>query len=61
MICSMENTQSPPAQPAPADPGQALAQQQIRLLTRLAEMAMEQAEAMHAEIMDPPGDRKSVV
>ena len=50
----MANTQSPHTQPGPADPGQALAQQQIRLLTRLAEMAMEQAEAMHAEIMDPP-------
>ncbi|MGO4727404.1 MULTISPECIES: hypothetical protein [unclassified Inquilinus] len=49
----MTNTHSPP-QPGPADPGQVLAQQQIRLLTRLAEMAMEQAEAMHAEIMDPP-------
>jgi hypothetical protein len=49
----MENTHTPP-QPGPADPGQILAQQQIRLLTRLAEMVMEQAEAMHAEIMDPP-------
>src|SRR3954451_4219509 len=54
MICSMTNTHSTPTPPAPADPGQVLAQQQIRILGRLAEMAMEQAEAMHAEIMDPP-------
>ncbi|MDR6290186.1 hypothetical protein E9232_002707 [Inquilinus ginsengisoli] len=50
----MTHTHSSPTRPAPADPGQVLAQQQIRILGRLAEMAMEQAEAMHAEIMDPP-------
>jgi hypothetical protein len=56
MICSMSiaPTTSTPAEPA--DPGRALALRQVQRLERLAEMAMEQAEAIHAEVMDPAPD-----
>jgi hypothetical protein len=40
-----------PTPAEPADPGRALALRQVQRLDRLAEMAMEQAEAMHAEVM----------
>jgi hypothetical protein len=45
-----------PTPTEPADPGRALALKQIQRLDRLAEMAMEQAEAIHAEVMDPVPD-----
>jgi hypothetical protein len=45
-----------PTPTEPADPGRALALKQIQRLDRLAEMAMEQAEAMHVEVMTPVPD-----
>ena len=47
---------SSPKPAEPADPSRALALKQIQRLDRLADMAMEQAEAMHAEVMDPVPD-----
>ena len=49
MFMSIAPTSPTPAEPA--DPGRALALKQIQRLDRLADMAMEQAEAMHAEVM----------
>jgi hypothetical protein len=56
MICSMNIAPTPPTPAEPADPGRALALKQVQRLDRLAEMAMEQAEAIHAEVMDPVPD-----
>ena len=52
----MNITPTPSTPNEPADPGRALALRQVQRLERLAEMAMEQAEAMHAEVMDPVPD-----